>query len=129
MAFTVASTPCLFRLKSTRRIFCLCPPPMPRAVMRPYTLRPPVRLRISTKRFSGLVFVMSLKSAYAIYRVDGVNGLNVCTGINQQRFPSQLLGERSHYSCPQSGGQLSVPQVMLSVPTRANGARNIAKPI
>ena len=35
IAFTVASTPCLFRLKSTSRSFCLWPPPMPRAVTRP----------------------------------------------------------------------------------------------
>src|SRR5207302_1755001 len=30
---------------------------------------------------------MSLKSAYDMYRVDGVSGLNVFTGINQTRFP------------------------------------------
>ena len=59
---------------------------------------------------------MSLKSAYVIYRVDGVSGLNVFTGINQSQFPSQQLGERSHQSCSQRGSQLSVPQVMLSVP-------------
>jgi hypothetical protein len=35
IAATVASTPCLLRLKSTRRIFCLCPPPSPRVVTRP----------------------------------------------------------------------------------------------
>src|SRR5437762_1493435 len=55
---------------------------MPRAVARPYMLRPPLRFRVSTRRRSGLVLVMSLKSAYAIYRVDGVSGLNVFTGIN-----------------------------------------------
>src|ERR1035437_6248715 len=54
---------------------------MPRAVARPYMLRPPVFLRISTRLFSGFVFVISLKSANEMYRVDGVSGLNVFTGI------------------------------------------------
>ena len=35
MAETVAWTPCFWRLKSTTRIFCLWPWPMPRAVTRP----------------------------------------------------------------------------------------------
>src|ERR1039458_8957476 len=91
IAATVASTPCLLRLKSTRRIFCLWPPPMPRAVTRPYWLRPPVFLRISTSDFSGFVLVMSLKSAMVIYRVDGVSGLNVLTGINAKVFFQQLF--------------------------------------
>src|SRR5215472_8687735 len=91
MAAMVASTPCLLRLKSTRRIFCLCPPPMPREVMRPYILRPPVFLRISTSDFSGFVFVISLKSAIVMYRVDGVSGLNVLTGIIAKVFNQQLL--------------------------------------
>ena len=33
---------------------------------------------------------MSLKSAYEIYLVDGVSGLNVFTGINQKQLPTQL---------------------------------------
>ena len=35
IAMTEASMPCFLRLKSTMRIFCLCPPPMPRLVTRP----------------------------------------------------------------------------------------------
>ena len=36
-----------------------------------------------TSRFSGFVFVISLKSAIVMYRVDGVSGLNVLTGIKK----------------------------------------------
>src|ERR1019366_324569 len=64
---------------------------MPRAVTRPYILRPPVFLRISTSDFSGFVFVMSLKSAIVMYRVDGVSGLNVFTGIITKVFFQQLF--------------------------------------
>jgi hypothetical protein len=53
-------------------------------------LRPPVFLRISTSDFSGFVFVMSLKSAIVMYRVDGVSGLNVLTGIKAKVFYQQL---------------------------------------
>ena len=43
------------------------------------------------------------------------------------QFPSQLLGGRNHHSCPQTGGQLSAPQVMLFRPLPGeNGAVNIA---
>ena len=93
MAVTVASTPCFSRLKSTRRTFCLWPPLMPRAVIRPYAFRPPVFFRVSTSAFSGRTFVMSLKSAIVMYRVDGVSGLNVLTGIIPN-FPSQQLLEQ-----------------------------------
>lgn len=63
---------------------------MPRAVTRPYELRPPVFLRISTSDFSGVVFVMSLKSANVTYRRDGVSGLNVLTGIKSKSFVSNF---------------------------------------
>ena len=56
---------------------------MPRAVQRPYMLRPPVFFRISVRLFSGLVFffVISSNDAMVMYRVEGVNGLKVFTGI------------------------------------------------
>ena len=47
-------------------------------------------LRMSTSDFSGVVFVMSLKSAIVMYRVDGVSGLNVLTGIIAKVFFSNF---------------------------------------
>jgi hypothetical protein len=43
-------------------------------------------LRMTTSDFSGVVLVMSLKSAIVMYRVDGVSGLKCLTGINTKSF-------------------------------------------
>ncbi len=45
---------------------------------------------MTTSDFSGVVFVMSLKSAIVMYRVDGVSGLNVLTGIITKVFFSNF---------------------------------------
>jgi len=71
-------------------------------------LRPPVFLRISTSDFSGFVLVMSLKSAIVMYRVDGVSGLNVLTGINAKSFVQQLCEVGGPSILSQGGNQLSV---------------------
>jgi len=43
--------------------------------------------------------VMSLKSAIVMYRVDGVSGLNVLTGIIAKVFLSATSKSASHQSC------------------------------
>jgi hypothetical protein len=72
-------------------------------------------LRISTSDFSGFVFVISLKSAIVIYRVDGVSGLNVLTGIIAKVFHQQLfeVGRPSILSL--AGKSVIGLQTMLSV--------------
>jgi hypothetical protein len=56
---------------------------MPRAVMRPTLLRPPV-LRFATVNFaSGVRFVISEKPDSTVPRSDGVNGLKVLSPINR----------------------------------------------
>src|SRR6266498_571203 len=83
---------------------------------------------MTTSRFSGLDFVISSYEAMAMYRVDGVSGLNVLTGIKSKAFPSHSLEWRGHQSCSQSGNQLSVPpKIMLSVARWGNGAQRLAK--
>src|SRR5688572_14206920 len=102
MPSTVASTPSLLRLKSIERIFCLWPPPMPRAVTRPYMLRPPVFFRICVKLFSGRVFffVISSNDEIVIYRVDGVRGLNDLTGIKLCKYDFIALAQGHHGLLP-----------------------------
>src|SRR5881396_2735599 len=84
---------------------------------------------MTTNRFSGLVFVTSSYDAMAMYRVDGVSGLNVLTGIKSKVFPRHSLEWRGHQSCSQSGNQLSVPPIiMLSAPPFGrNGGQRLAK--
>ena len=96
---TLASMPCLLRRKSTERIFCLCPPPIPRLVIRPWALRPPDFFLMTTRFFSGRVFVMSSYDAMVIYRVDGVKGLKLLTGIKSNN-PSLFSEVSSHHSLP-----------------------------
>ena len=57
-------------------------------------------LAVTTSDFSGVVFVMSLKSAIVMYRVDGVSGLKCLTGINAKVFLSATLKLAGHHSCP-----------------------------
>src|SRR5690348_18015419 len=73
---TFARMPNLFRRKSIRRYWRLCPPPCQRLVMWPLLLRPPVRRSGSTSDFSGSVLVISAKSDTERNRVAGVTGLN-----------------------------------------------------
>ena len=61
--------------------------------------------------------MISLKSANEIYRVEGVSGLNVLTGIKSNQLPNQVSYLESGAIIPDPVGfQLSVPQVMLSGP-------------
>ena len=50
-----------------------------------------------------------------MYRVDGVSGLNVFTGINQNVSQASYLESKAINPVP-DGRQLSAPQVMLSAP-------------
>jgi len=73
MAATLAGMLALSRRrKSMMRYRRLCPPPRKRLVMRPWLLRPPVFLMGAVRLFSGLVLVISEKSATVMKRRDGV---------------------------------------------------------
>src|SRR5690606_22216086 len=72
---TVAGTPSLFRLKSTRRYCCLWPPPRWRAVLRPSELRPPVFGLATSRVRSGRFLVISEKSDDVWKRRPGLVGL------------------------------------------------------
>src|SRR5215217_5014239 len=85
MAATFAGTPSLrLRLKSILRYRRLAPPPRWRDVLRPLALRPPLFVRPSTRDFSGVVFVISAKSAYETKRRPGDVGLGLRIGIRDQ---------------------------------------------
>src|SRR6476661_4155507 len=75
MAATLATTPSLVRLKSMMRYWRLWPPPMWRAVLRPCTLRPPLRLRGARSDFSGVDLVTSEKSGDVWKRRPALVGL------------------------------------------------------
>src|SRR5215204_2527313 len=77
MCATLAGTPSLVRLKSTMRYCCLWPPPRWRAVLRPCTLRPPLRVFWATSDFSGSSRVMSEKSETVWNRRPGLVGLRL----------------------------------------------------
>src|SRR5664279_5939261 len=81
MPTTSAEIPRLRRLKSTLRYFCLCPPPIWRAVIRPWLLRPPDRFFTSTRLFSGDHFVISLKAGSDLKRCGGVSGRKLLSAI------------------------------------------------
>src|SRR3954452_6715762 len=76
-AATLAGTPSLVRLKSTMRYCCLWPPPLWRAVLRPWTLRPPVLGFGTTRLRSGSVLVISLKSETVWKRRPALVGLRL----------------------------------------------------
>src|SRR5688572_13911679 len=84
IAATRAGIPSLRRLKSTLRYSRLAPPPRWRAVLRPWELRPPLFLSPSVRDFSGLVFVISPKSAYVTKRRPGDVGLGLRIGITDR---------------------------------------------
>src|SRR6476620_1729392 len=80
-AATLAGTPSLVRLKSTIRYCCLWPPPLWRAVFRPYELRPPVPDFGASSVFSGVDLVMSEKSETVWNRRPGLVGLRLRRAI------------------------------------------------
>src|SRR6266480_3298078 len=73
---TSAAMPCLRRLKSTLRYFCLWPPPRCRDVSRPRLLRPPLLFFGSMRVLSGRHFVISSKAGSDLKRSVGVSGRN-----------------------------------------------------
>src|ERR671917_50505 len=81
MAATTAGTPSLLRRKSMTRYRCLWPPPRWRAVLRPWTLRPPVELLESISDRSGRSRVTSEKSATVWNRRPGLVGLRLRSAI------------------------------------------------
>src|SRR5579875_1235132 len=78
---TLPGTPNFSRLKSIRRIFCLCPPPWWRIVRSPELRRPPVRLRVTTSGLCGLSAVKSSVASDVWKRSVGVIGLYVLIAI------------------------------------------------
>src|SRR5579863_10719726 len=78
---TLPGTPNLSRLKSMRRIFCLCPPPWCRIVRSPELRRPPVRLRVVSSGLCGLSVVRSSFTCVVLKRRVGVIGLYVLIAI------------------------------------------------
>src|ERR671931_420146 len=82
MCATFAGTPSLStRLKSITRYWRLWPPPWWRAVILPWTFRPPFLGSGRTSDFSGSVRVTSAKSATLEPRRPGVVGLYLRIGI------------------------------------------------
>src|SRR5258708_5513772 len=81
MAATLPGTPILSRLKSMTRYCCLAPPPWCRIVRRPRLFRPPVRCLGRSSDFSGVVFVISAKSATVPKRRPGEVGLYCLRGM------------------------------------------------
>src|SRR6185369_9425957 len=81
----------------------------------------------------GFVFVISSNDAMVMYRVDGVSGLKVFTGIKlihvcQQTFPSQQPGEaRPSILLLVGVSYRSVPKKRCPFPNRGNGAVRLAK--
>src|SRR3954470_14699743 len=76
MCATLAGTPSLsLRRKSISRYCRLWPPPWCRVVMRPWTLRPPLRGSGASRDFSVVDRVISAKSATLEPRRPGVVGL------------------------------------------------------
>src|SRR4051794_11705150 len=80
-AATLAGTPSLVRRKSTRRYWRLWPPPLCRAVLRPWLFRPPVALFGARRDFSGVVLVISAKSETVWNRRPGLVGLRLRSAI------------------------------------------------
>ena len=69
---------------------------------------------------------MSLKSAMVIYRVDGVSGLNVLTGIMTKVLSATFeVGRPSFLSL--AGNQLSVCKHAVLSPFGRRGARRLSK--
>src|ERR1017187_3395592 len=78
---TRPGTPYFSRLKSIRRIFCLCPPPWWRIVRSPVLRRPPVRLRTVNSGLCGVSVVRSSLTSEVLKRSVGVTCLYVLIAI------------------------------------------------
>src|SRR5438045_9761459 len=91
IAATFAGTPSLRRLKSIMRYARLAPPPRWREVLRPCTLRPPLRLSPSTSLRSGVDRVSSPKSGEEAKHLPGLVRLGLRMGMVLSRLGLRLL--------------------------------------
>src|SRR3954468_19673458 len=98
MAATLATTPSLVRLKSMIRYWRLWPPPMWREVLRPCTLRPPERVRVASRVFSGVDLVTSEKSGDVWKRRPALVGLRERIAIDLSVFEQRdvVAGGQGH---------------------------------
>jgi len=70
---------------------------------------------MTTRLFSGFDFVISSNDAMVIYRVEGVNGLNVLTGIRSKIVTNSQLGAaRPSILLPVGKSVIGHSDVMLS---------------
>src|SRR3954452_1270643 len=99
-AATLAGTPSLMRRKSTTRYWRLWPPPLWRAVLRPWLLRPPEAGRGSSSARSGVVLVISEKSETVWNRRPGLVGLRLRRGIalSLEEVDRVAVGQRDQRS-------------------------------
>ena len=81
MLATIAGTPSFLRLKSITRYIRLGPPPLPRVVILPLLLRPPVFLNGSRRLFSGRLVVILSKFGVTAFLIPGVIGFKCFKGI------------------------------------------------
>ena len=73
-----------------------------------------------TRLFSGFVFVISSYDAMVIYRVEGVSGLNVFTGIKSKSVAKSQLGAvRPSFLRPVGPSVIGHTEIML--PLDPNG--------
>src|SRR3954468_14606946 len=113
MCATLAGTPSLStRLKSISRYCRLWPPPWCRAVMRPWTLRPPFFDSGTTRDFSGVDRVTSTKSATLAPRRPGVVGLYL-------RIPivSQSSEDSDYLDVPDRRQAVGPPKMSIRSPS------------
>src|SRR5260370_14796312 len=96
IAATLAGTPSLSRLKSMTRYFCLWPPPLCRAVMRPFALRPPVFGFGRVRARSGWSRVISAKSETVWNRRPGLVGLRLRIGTSAPEDLDLVTGGERH---------------------------------
>src|SRR6476661_2447641 len=106
-AATLAGTPSLVRLKSTIRYCCLWPPPLWRAVLRPYELRPPVPDFGASSVFSGVDLVMSEKSETVWNRRPGLVGLRLRRAIGLSLEEVDRVAGRQGHDRPLAVGSLA----------------------
>src|SRR5919112_1494233 len=82
--------PNLFRLKSIRRYWRLCPPPRCRLVRWPRLLRPPLTFRGSSSDFSGVSRVISSNPDTERKRVPAVIGRNCLMLISALEYGDRV---------------------------------------
>src|SRR3954447_9233901 len=73
--------PALSRLKSIKRIFCLCPPPRCQLVRSPALRRPALDFFGDVNGLYGRLVVRSSLTSVVLNLCDGVNGLYVLIAI------------------------------------------------